>query len=53
MASKNKKRKTDKKLHHGRGGNFLKESDEGIKGISFYNSSQRQKNKKIMFDDEY
>jgi len=45
MASKNKKDKTDKKKHPGRGGAFLK-SGIRLKGIAFYNSADRQKNKK-------
>ena len=47
MTSKSKKRKTDKKLHWGRGGNFLKNKGKGIKGLDFFNASQRQLNKKI------
>lgn len=46
MASQNKKDKTDKKKHPGRSGPFLKASPK-LKGVSFYNSSDRQKNKKI------
>jgi hypothetical protein len=46
MASKNKKDKTDKKKHPGKGGNFLKQKGPGIKRVSFYNGSQRQENKK-------
>jgi hypothetical protein len=47
MAAENKKSKTDKRKHWGRGGNWLKEKGKGNKGISFYNSSQRQADKKI------
>jgi hypothetical protein len=50
MASKNKKQKTDKKSHPGRGGSFLK-SGTKLKGTAFYNSSDRQKNKKISDND--
>lgn len=45
MASENKKRKTDKRLHWGRGGGFLKEKGKGIKRLSFFTSSQRNLNK--------
>lgn len=44
MASENKKRKVSKKLHWGRGGNFLKEKGKGVKGVSFFTSSQRKLN---------
>ncbi len=47
MASEKKKRKTDKKLHWGRGKSFLKEKAKGIKGISFYSPAQRQINMTI------
>lgn len=47
MTSESKKRKTDKKLHWGRGGHFLKNKGKGIKRLDFFNSSQRQLNKKI------
>ena len=46
MASEKKKRKTDKRLHWGRGINFMKEKEGGIKGISFYTSSLRMKLKR-------
>lgn len=46
MASEKKKRKTDKQKHPGRGGNFLKAKGKGIKGISFFTSSQRNENNK-------
>ena len=46
MTSESKKRKTDTKLHWGRGGNFLKNKGKGIKGLDFFNASQRQENKK-------
>ena len=53
MASKNKKAKTDKKKHPGRGGNFLKEKEpNGIKKLSFYNSSERQRLKKNLNNEE-
>lgn len=44
MASENKKRKTDKRLYWGRGGRFLKQVGRGIKGLSFFNASQRRIN---------
>jgi len=47
MASEKKKNKTDKKNHPGRGGRFMKEKGKGIKGISFYTSSQRKQDKKV------
>lgn len=52
MASVNKKEKTDKKKHFGIGGNFLKSNGTRCKGANFYNSSQRQKDKKIIMEDE-
>jgi hypothetical protein len=51
MASENKKRKVDKKLHWGRGGGFLKESGPGIKRLSFYTSSRRKKLKKELIKE--
>ena len=47
MASENKKRKTDKKLHWGRGGRFLKRKGKEIKRLDFFNASQRKENNKI------
>jgi hypothetical protein len=38
-------RKIDKKLHPGRGSAFLKSKGKGIKGISFYNASERKARK--------
>jgi hypothetical protein len=46
MASKNKKDKTDRKKHPGKGGMFLKQKGPGIKRVSFYNGSQRKEDKK-------
>lgn len=51
MSSEKKKRKTDKRLHWGRGKYFCKHKGKGIKGLHFYTSSQRQIYKKIYFDD--
>jgi len=51
MASENKKRKTDKKLHWGRGGNWLKSKGKGKKGISFFTPSDRRLNKKLPNDE--
>jgi len=51
MTSESKKRKVDKKLHWGRGRWFLKHKGRGIKGLDFFNASQRQKNKKIETDE--
>jgi hypothetical protein len=47
MSSEKKKRKVDKRLHWGRGGNFLKEKGKGIKRLSFYTSTQRRVDNKI------
>lgn len=46
MASESKKRKTSKKLHPGRDGKFLKLINK-CKGLTFFNSSERSKLKKI------
>ena len=46
MASENKKAKTDKRKHWGRGGSFLKNTRK-LKRLCFYNASNRKKNKKI------
>lgn len=46
MASESKKRKTSKKLHPGRDGKFLKLINK-CKGLTFFNSSERKKLKKI------
>ena len=46
MASEKKKRKTDKKLHFGRGGNFMKWVGKGIKGLTYFTSSQRLADKR-------
>jgi hypothetical protein len=54
MSSENKKRKTDKKLHWGRGGNFMKHIGKGIKRLDFFTASQRRLNNKIgtaMYDE--
>lgn len=51
MASEKKMRKVSKKLHWGRGGGFLKSYGKGIKGLDFFNPSQRQKNKKIDYEN--
>lgn len=42
MTSQNKKAKTDKRKHWGRGGNFLKDTNK-LKRLNFYNSSLRRK----------
>lgn len=42
MASESKKSKTDKRHSWGRGGNFLKFNNLYLKGVAFFNSSQRQ-----------
>ena len=50
MASEKKKRKTDKRLHWGRGKYFCKRKFKGIKGLHYYTPSQRQVDKKIEID---
>jgi|GEM_PF-4373690 len=48
MASQNKKSKVDKRKHWGRGRNFLKSNNgHRLRRISFFNSSDRQKLKKV------
>ena len=47
MVSVKKKRKTNKRLHWGRGGRFLKHVGKGIKGLMFFTSSQRKHNNNI------
>ena len=58
MASENKKAKTNKRNHWGRGGNFQKGTGK-LKGLCFYNASNRQRNKQAalrlienMFDED-
>lgn len=46
MSSKSKKAKTNKRNHPGRDGKFLKYMNI-CKGLTFFNSSQRQKLNKI------
>lgn len=46
MASENKKSKTDKRKHWGRGGKFLKFKNK-FKGLNFFNPSLRKKINKI------
>ena len=42
MASENKKSKTNKRHHWGRDGKYLKKNEVKVKGLSFYNSCDRQ-----------
>ena len=42
MSSEAKKRKTNKRLHWGRDGKWLKPGNK-VKGVSFYASGERQK----------
>jgi hypothetical protein len=42
MASESKKRKSDKKLHWGKGQHFMKWKGKGIKRLCYFTSSQRQ-----------
>ena len=51
MTSESKMRKVSKKLHWGRGGNWLKEFRKGIRRVSFYTASQRRVDKKIEAND--
>lgn len=51
MASEKKKRKADKRLHWGRGKNFMKWVGKGIKGLCYFTPSQRQANKKFDIDE--
>lgn len=41
MSSEAKKRKTNKRLHWGRDGKWLKPGNK-VKGVSFYTSGERQ-----------
>lgn len=47
MASEKKKRKSAKRLHWGRGRYFMKWVGKGIKGLTYFTSSQRAQNKQI------
>lgn len=47
--SESKLRKTDKKLHPGKGGSFLKFTGK-LKGYGFYNSAIRNKLKRELYD---
>jgi hypothetical protein len=51
MSSENKKRKSDKKLHWGRGKHFMKWVGKGIKRLTYFTSSQRRVNNKIDLED--
>jgi len=52
MASEKKKRKASRKLHWGRGIYFMKWVGKGIKGLTYFTSSQRQANKKFDINDD-
>ncbi|XAI97325.1 hypothetical protein [Leptolyngbya phage Lbo-JY46] len=52
MASEKKKRKSDKKLHWGRGKYFMKWVGKGIKGLTYFTSSQRKKNNQFKIEEE-
>lgn len=56
MSSENKKSKVDKRHHWGRGRDFLKKSIK-LKGVSFYNSCDRQSLKrelnKMIIEEEH
>tara|TARA_R110002111_G_scaffold66081_8_gene107934 strand:- start:1127 stop:1285 length:159 start_codon:yes stop_codon:yes gene_type:complete len=52
MASEKKKRKASKKLHWGRGKYFMKWVGKGIKGLTYFTSSQRQANKKFDINED-
>lgn len=47
MASEKNKRKSNKRLHWGRGKYFMKYVGKGIKGLSYFTSSQRRANNKF------
>lgn len=51
MASEKKKRKSNKRLHWGRGKYFMKWVGKGIKGLTYFTSSQRKANKKFKIED--
>jgi hypothetical protein len=51
MTSESKRRKSDKRLHWGRGHYFMKWVGKGIKGLTYFTSSQRQENKKFDLED--
>ena len=51
MASENKKRKADKRLHWGRGRHFMKWVGKGVKGLVYFTSSQRRENNKFDIDE--
>lgn len=46
MTAESKLRKISKKLHWGRSSYFLKARVKGIKGLDFFNGSQRLKEKR-------
>lgn len=51
MTSENKKAKTDKRKHWGRGGNFLKDTGK-FKRLNFFNTSLRKIIKRINETDK-
>ena len=51
MTSESKRRKSDKRLHWGRGNYFMKWVGKGIKGLTYFTSSQRKENKKFDLED--
>jgi hypothetical protein len=51
MTSENKRRKSDKRLHWGRGNYFMKWVGKGIKGLTYFTSSQRRDNNKFDLED--
>ena len=51
MASEKKKRKSDKRLHWGRGKNFMKWIGKGIKRLCYFTSSQRRVNNKFDLEE--
>lgn len=51
MTSESKKRKSDKKLHWGRGKAFMKWKGKGIKGLTYFTASQRRENNKVLVEE--
>jgi hypothetical protein len=51
MASEKKKRKSNKRLHWGRGRYFMKWVGKGIKGLVYFTSSQRKQNNKLNLEE--
>jgi hypothetical protein len=48
MSSENKKRKTDRRLHWGRGSTYFLKGFHKIKGLSFFHKRDRSIQKKVL-----